>query len=354
MQSAFRAVTALGVLLGGAIAAASHWPATAVEESPIDVPSKLTETGLYAPGRINVIDGRNRSFSPQYPLWSDGASKTRWVYLPPGSAIDDSDPERWDFPAGTRFWKEFTFNGRKVETRLLWRATRARWVFASYVWNDAQNEATLVSTAGERDIIRIGSSRAHSIPSTDDCAACHGGARPRPLGFNTLQLSPDRDPNAIHAEAFEDGMVSLKTLIEEGRIPQRSSAAPPRIATDNPRTRAALGYLLANCGSCHDGEGEISAVGPVLRQRDLLVAADAVAKGLVDQRTKWQAPGAIDGETALIDAAAPDRSAILLRMRSRGPSTQMPPLGTVLRDHAAVDVLTQWIREEVLQPSHVR
>ena len=78
----------------------------------------MSETGLYAAGR----PGRDRSgeppFSPQYPLWSDGAAKARWIYLPPGTAIDTSDPDDWTFPVGTRFWKEFTFNGRKVETRL--------------------------------------------------------------------------------------------------------------------------------------------------------------------------------------------------------------------------------------------
>ena len=35
------------------------------------------------------------------------------------------------FPVGTRFWKEFTFNGRKVETRFLWRASAGRWIFAT-------------------------------------------------------------------------------------------------------------------------------------------------------------------------------------------------------------------------------
>ena len=45
----------------------------------------------------------------------------------------------------------------------------------------------------------------------------------------------------------------------------------------------------------------------------------------------------------LIDPGQPNSSAMFLRMRSRNPSSQMPPLGTVLRDQTAVDALSRWI-----------
>jgi len=38
-------------------------------------------------------------------------------------------------------------------------------------------------------------------------------------------------------------------------------------------------------------------------------------------------------------------SALLVRMRSRRPSTQMPPLGTVLHDREAIDLVTAWIED---------
>src|SRR5687767_4861973 len=71
-------------------------------------PPRLIDTGLYAEGQPGAIDLRKRPFSPQYPLWSDGAAKARWVYLPPGARIDARDTAEWQFPAGTRFWKEFS------------------------------------------------------------------------------------------------------------------------------------------------------------------------------------------------------------------------------------------------------
>ena len=52
-------------------------------EVTVQAPSRLSETGLYVPGRGNIVDESNRVFTPQYPLWSDGAVKRRWVFLPP-------------------------------------------------------------------------------------------------------------------------------------------------------------------------------------------------------------------------------------------------------------------------------
>ena len=50
------------------------------------LPQRLADTGLYVAGgttiRPDVLP-----FSPQYPLWSDGAAKRRWIWLPPGTPL---------------------------------------------------------------------------------------------------------------------------------------------------------------------------------------------------------------------------------------------------------------------------
>lgn len=100
---------------------------------------------------------------------------------------------------------------------------------------------------------------------------------------------------------------------------------------------------VINCGVCHNGRGEIAALGPIIRTPDLLRDGDAVARAMIDAPTLWQIPGAADGASVLVSPGAPDRSALLARMRSRAPSSQMPPLGTVLRDQEAVDAIARWI-----------
>ena len=202
-----------------------------------------------------MIDPRNRSFSPQYPLWSDGAEKSRWVRLPEGATIDARNIDRWDFPAGTRFWKEFRFGGRKVETRFLRKNGDGSWTFASYAWNEAQTDAILAPADGLPNVAEIAPGKFHSIPAVTDCRACHdsdgpshqastsgvastpasvvsGFSRTEILGFSALQLSTDRDPGAPHAEPLADDMV---TLSYAGRT---RSCSNPRGRSSSPRRRA--------------------------------------------------------------------------------------------------------------------
>ena len=91
----------------------------AVNAPSAPLPQRLSDTGLYVANSMRV-SADNIAFAPQYPLWSDGTSKRRWIYLPPGAAIDASRVDAWEFPVGTRLWKEFGYD-RRVETRYIER-----------------------------------------------------------------------------------------------------------------------------------------------------------------------------------------------------------------------------------------
>lgn len=334
--------------------AASLFLAAAVSAShiPSAPPRLLSETGLYAGRGTTVIDPRNHPFSPQYPLWSDGAEKSRWVRLPEGATIDARSIDRWDFPAGTRFWKEFRFGGRKVETRFLRKNGDGSWTFASYAWNETQTDAILAPAEGLPNVAEIAPGKFHSIPAVTDCRACHvpseaapgeGASRTEILGFSALQLSSDRDPGAPHAEPLADDMVTLPTLQEEGLFePARPEfvATPPRVQAPDARTRSVLGYLSTNCGSCHNEESSIANLGLVLKAS---VAPSHPSQDLFKATSKWQIPHAAEGASQYVTPGAPDLSAILVRMKSRRPSTQMPPLGTVLHDKEAIALVTEWV-----------
>jgi len=314
-------------------------------------PRLLSQTGLYVTeGERLAIDPENRPFSPQYPLWSDGARKSRWVRLPAGATIDARDIDRWDFPVGTRFWKEFTFGDRKVETRFLRKDGPASWTFASYAWNEAQTDAELAPEDGLPNVAEIAPGKRHSIPAVEDCRACHDSARTEILGFTALQLSSDRDPLAPHAELLAPGMLTLKTLTDERLLaPVRPELveAPPRIAAPDERTRAVLGYLSTNCGACHNAESSLASLGLLLKARlqPSHGSPHDPVRTLFRPTSKWQIPQAPDGASAIVTPGAPDLSALLVRMRSRRPSTQMPPLGTMLHDREAIDLVTGWIQD---------
>ena len=219
------------------IAAAALAAGLCAHASPL--PMHLRDTGL--------SDARNLSFSPQYPLWSDGAHKRRWIYLPPGTAIDASRPDAWEFPAGTRLWKEFALSG-PVETRFIERLPDGTWRYATYIWNEEGTDATLAPAEGVAALPNRGG---YSIPSESDCRACHESAAVPVLGFSALQLSSDRDPLAPHADARSE--IDLDGLLARGLIRNLPPGATrPRIEGSSTVERAALGYLHGNCGHCHN------------------------------------------------------------------------------------------------------
>lgn len=340
------AIAALAVpaaLVGLAAAAAVNDP----------LPVRLSATGLFERGSVEALSAGVESFTPQYALWSDGAAKRRWVRLPERSVIDGSLPADWRFPTGTRFWKEFSVAGRRVETRLIERTAAGDWRFAAYVWNDQQTEATLAPAEGIAALPLPGGSR-YTIPGEADCRACHEGAASPVLGFTALQLSPDRDPLTPRAEAPRPGDLNLMSLAKSGRLegfPRKLLEAPPRIEAPTPAGRAVLGYLNANCGHCHADPARMAAAVPVGLQLAVDPAdPDAGTAGirrLVDGESRYRPRGAADARHVV--PGDPKAGTLLARMRSRDPRIQMPPLGTTKPDLEAIALIERWIRNDLHQ-----
>lgn len=339
----------LAVLALGGIAVAALGASAGVPRPP----RRLADTGLYSDLATRTVAPGNLPYAPQYPLWSDGARKSRWIRLPPGTAIDARDPDRWVFPVGTRIWKEFSWS-RPVETRLLER-TRRGWVYATYVWSEDGRDAVLAPEGGVRSTREVAPGRFHRIPSVADCRNCHEGGRTHVLGFGALQLSSDRDPLAPNAEPLRPGDVTLETLVRRGLVrglPRRLVERAPRIAADTPRGRAALGYLHANCSICHDTLGPMRGIGVSLRHAlAARVQADEPAMAGLGRPTRYRIPGVPAGRSVWIDPGSPATSAILARMALRTPVGQMPPLGTEVPDEQAIAIVRSWIEQDLRPPS---
>jgi hypothetical protein len=322
-------------------------PSPAAPEPP---PERLHDTGLYAAPGTELLQAGIMAYAPQYPLWSDGATKRRWIALPPGGVIDASQPAAWEFPAGTRLWKEFSVSGRRVETRLLERLDGGDWRFTAYAWNEAGSEATLAPAEGARLTLPDGSD--YTIPSLDDCQACHAGAPVPVLGFAALQLSADRDPLAPHAEPRRPGDIDLDGLVARGLLrglPQSMLDVPPRIQAPTPAGRAALGYLYANCGHCHGDPALSPGAVPVglnlwIDPADPGAAARAQAE-LVQGAGRYRGAGEATGRRVVPGRAA--AGTLPLRMRSRDPRIQMPPLGTRIPDEQALALIARWVDNDL-------
>jgi hypothetical protein len=287
------------------------------------LPMRLSETGLFADVPSETLGPAVLAYTPRFALWSDGAEKRRWIALPDGATIDTSDMDDWIFPEGTRFWKEFTRDGVRVETRVLEKIGPgdADWIGAAYMWNEDQSDALLTPGGAEN-----ASGTAHDVPDASRCMGCHGGRRSRVLGFSIIQLAWD-----------EPSGVELAMLVSENRLtaPPASEATVPGDETE----RAALGYIHANCSHCHNQarpENDGSRCYDPYRDFDLRLTFDRLSSA-GDTLTYRTAVGGV------IDPGDPDGSRLIRLVSRRGDGLHMPPLATEEVDQTAVDLLRRWI-----------
>ncbi len=219
-----------------------------------NAPRRLSETCL-----LDAGDGSSfknfRLYEPQYPLYSDGATKRRWMYIPEGAQINTQNPDAWIFPKGTVAFKEFVYKGKKIETRVMEKvsdgAGATAWRFSNYAWRADQLDADLIdnnfySTADSGNIYAATAVRdEYRLLTTNSCATCHGGGVrgseifDSPQGFGYLQLSSRALP--FHVDHLNVNNWITNQFAKFDQIP----------GTD--RDRKAIGYLQSNCATCHNG-----------------------------------------------------------------------------------------------------
>jgi mono/diheme cytochrome c family protein len=325
----------LGLLAAGAAGCGSA-PSAPPPPGPYPRPGYVTlaETGLYDDPSTQAVTKEAAAFEPTYRLWSDGASKRRWVRLPPGTQIDTSDMDHWVLPIGTKLWKEFSLDGTRLETRLVERygdGPEDYWMGA-FVWDADQSAATL-AVDGAQDI----NGTSHDAPSQEKCGACHRGDVGRVLGLSALQMSRPQN-------AGGDGGLTLAELVARGLLSTPPAAAePPYAAPGDTTTAAALGYLHANCGHCHNVNGTAWPDTQMVLRLEIGehdAATSAVYKSLVDRGLQYWRGGAI---TLRVAAGDPEASAVVARMSTRGTDDQMPPLGTEALDDDGLAAVRAWI-----------
>ena len=302
------------------------------------VPSSTLEcAGLYSDFASKTLATSARAFAPAVPFWSDGAGKERWIELPAGTKIDATNPNEWVFPIGTKLFKQFTYGGRRVETRLFQKVTATYWVHAAYAWNAAET-ATRISFGESVPVDSDGGTWV--IPTPSDCDSCHRGRTDRVLGFEQVNM----------------GLAAATGLTLEELVAQDLIAPPPArtnlvIGDGSGLDAPALGWLHVNCGvTCHNGNENAQGFGAKM----LLRLDPATLDGRRPDPTTWDAlrttvgvpciSGSVAGQPRIVPGS-PSSSVIVELVSQRGP-LQMPPLATRAVDVADVAVLSEWIRAQ--------
>jgi hypothetical protein len=290
---------------------------------------RLSMTGLYSDFSSRTVANGVIEFAPQYVLWSDGAGKRRFIWLPEHSQIDTSDPDRWNFPQGTRLWKEFFRDGIVIETRMLLKTgpDPHDWDMAVYLWRRDGSDADKIAFDRQN-----ASGTRHDVPGARLCVTCHGdGLERRPLGFTEVQL-----PWA------DEDLLSLSSLIASNRFTQPPTG--PFVIPGDRVTRDALGYLNANCGACHY-EGSTFVPREVGLRLNLTAGTmGSPAETLAYLSTLNQRPELAGlGAEFHIVPGHPEQSLLLRRMQVRGGAWQMPPHATEEVDAEGVAQISRWI-----------
>jgi uncharacterized repeat protein (TIGR03806 family) len=277
------------------------------------------------------------------PLFSDYATKHRFLVLPPGGVATWRDADALDMPVGTVLVKTFgTLHDRRdpaqgerlLETRLLIHGT-AGWHGAAYVYDGDGHDAKLAEAGTVIDTSWIhddGTPRTNPyvVPNANQCKNCHA---------EHDEVVSLLGPKARHIN--HDGQ--LEALVASGQLvgaPPADAWPKDPVATD-PATGDldawARAFLDINCGHCHNPSGAARTSGLYLDAAETDLAKLGVCKAPV-------ATGRGSGGLAYdIVPGEPDASIMIYRLSSTEPEIKMPELGRNLVYDEGVALIRAWI-----------
>jgi glucose/arabinose dehydrogenase len=316
-----------------------------VRAPPHGVPTKLSATGIFRDLSTLEVPSSITPYSIRSPLWSDGAAKQRWVYVPAGNTASMNAAGDITLPPGSMLIKQFDLpataqpvgRSKRLETRALVVGTDTTYG-VTYRWNPQGTDADLLIQPVDENIADADPTlaRAWHFPSFGECWSCHR-AENRVLGFRGEQLH----------FALPGGDDQLSVMVAKNVLDAASAAlAPAPLASPSDTTATILdranAYIAANCSPCHhpgasylgDGETWNAQPGVATADRGLVNAPNhnpAMATGL-------GLPGA-----PLIVPGDPMGSILWGRINATDPDLRMPPIQRTQVDPTGVSVISAWI-----------
>ncbi|GAC1634255.1 MAG: hypothetical protein NVS9B14_10110 [Candidatus Acidiferrum sp.] len=294
-------------------------------------PQKLSAWHLYTQTR-NGLKPNDRVFpySLRTPLFSDYASKYRFVWMPKGTSARYRDDAAFDFPVGTILSKSFAFpsasSEKLVETRLLVH-TNTGWIPLPYIWNDSQTEATL-QLVPDPVPVKFGTHDfTYQIPNVNECKECHDNNR------NLLPIGP---------KARNLGKDQVARWAEVGYLQGAPKEFPDVAVWNKPESGSleerALAYLDNNCAHCHQPGGTAGYTGVDFRYGHF-------------QPGYCKHPNSAGNMHDLqydIVPGDPEQSILLYRLSSIAPKVMMPQIGRSTVHAEGVSLIRDWISSKSL------
>lgn len=313
-----------------------------------DFPRLLSETRAFRDlTRLEPATGL-LPYEIQAPLWSDGASKQRWLALPEGTELGFSVSGVLQAPEGTVFVKHFEMAmdermpelRRRLETRLWVVGPAGAQYGATYKWNEGGTDAELLLEQQIEALSIVDETgepreQQYFYPGPSDCYSCHSVTAGYVLGPRLAQLNrstvydAERPPvNQLVAWSewgYLDTARGDTTAAEAPRLAELSDES----ASLEDRVRS---YWDGNCSMCHAGNA------------GSVPGWDARFATPIEEQGLDRAPAnrSLDA-TSLIAPGKPESSLIYLRADTVEPGRRMPPLGRHRVDEVYLKVLADWI-----------
>lgn len=296
------------------------------------LPRNLSDFGFFADGGRQIPVRNVTAYRLNMPLFSDGAEKLRFLYLPDGAMAVADGEGLLDLPVGAALIKTFAFgegaDRRLIETRVLLHRADG-WLALPYQWNEEQTDATLVVAGARVDLTTpTGEDISYRVPNKNQCKECHG------LNGAVIPIGP-KSRNLSRA-----WLNDLRAATKLNRVPAQADRLPlwEDIGSVQPEP-VARGYLEVNCAHCHRPGATASNSGLDLRWEQ----QDAHAIG-INKRPVAAGRGS-GGLLFDIVPGKPEESILLHRMRSDEPGVAMPELGKSTVDKEGADIVERWIAE---------
>jgi uncharacterized repeat protein (TIGR03806 family) len=309
-------------------------PASVPEIGSEGLPARLSDTGCFDPSDPTRPLAGLIPYEVNAPLWSDGATKQRWIALPDGARIHVNADGDLDLPPGTVTIKTFSLGGRRIETRFFVRLLSGEWSGYTYEWDEGGSNASVLPEGSRRRMI---GDRQWHYPTRAECLTCHTQAAGRTLGLELGQLNREvaleglPPGNQLAAWASLDLFDTSLPAEPPARLPVLPAPADARLAVDQ-RARA---YLHANCSICHRPGVELTGRTDFRFSTPLAAMMTCNA----EPRDLLKAPA----DARILVPGDPDRSMIVVRMRELGRG-RMPEVGSLSVDAEGVALVSDWIR----------
>ena len=303
------------------------------------------------------------------PLFTDYASKYRFVFVPTDTTATYEADEAFEFPVGSVLTKTFTLptdtsdrgvaKEEIIETRLLIKRANG-WATLPYIWNTDKTDAVLSLIGGSTAASILHDSTEmnfdYGVPTNSECSKCHQ-FKPdgdpdlgfiSPIGPKARYLNSDYDygsgsENQI-AKWVSEGLLSgvPASSSEIDAVPVFTDDTDINAIAPSQLEKFAEGWLDINCAHCHREEGGASNT---------------------NFNAEWDSPIALatcnqpisygGGDLSyIITPGAADQSIMIQRMEAvpDGTGDQMPPLGRALVHSEGTELIKAWLNNSSATP----